>query len=335
MSTPSRVSNWPNYSAWLLAAATLVLITLGGLVTTLRAGMAVPDWPTSFGYGMFSYPAAEWLFGPKSILVEHGHRLMGSTVGIIMIVVTGLFWTLEPRRWVKWFVGLCLLAVILQGLLGGARVVQNKQLLAMAHACVAHGFMAMIGVLITVSSRRWRDAVPRPQASAALVRIVAVMTAGLAYLQIVMGAVLRHFPSGTAVAGHLVVGLLLVGYTAWLTTLICVRHRDEPWLVRGAAWLAGLVGLQFGIGVATWVTRYGASGYPLVSSWLEAWGLSSWLRYTIEMYSPLQVFTITLHVLVGALIMATAVSVALRANRVLALVQPVPSQAGRAWEAVQ
>ncbi|MFM7846796.1 MAG: hypothetical protein ACKPEY_21530, partial [Planctomycetota bacterium] len=76
---------WPARCAVLLRAVTLVLISVGALVTTYDAGMAVPDWPTTYGYNMFAYPWQTWLSGPFDLLIEHGHRLLGSLVGFIAI----------------------------------------------------------------------------------------------------------------------------------------------------------------------------------------------------------------------------------------------------------
>src|SRR5918911_1731463 len=85
--------------ALLTACATFPLIFMGGLVTSHGAGMSVPDWPNSYGYNMFLFPPRYWVGG---ILYEHTHRLAGTVVGILSIVLTVVAWKTEPRRWVRW-----------------------------------------------------------------------------------------------------------------------------------------------------------------------------------------------------------------------------------------
>ncbi len=70
----------------LVALATLGLVCMGGLVTSKGVGMAVPDWPTSFGYNMFALPIATWKTG--GIFDEHTHRVWASTVGLLVVALT-------------------------------------------------------------------------------------------------------------------------------------------------------------------------------------------------------------------------------------------------------
>src|SRR5438034_8861400 len=109
--------------ALLTTAATFPLIFMGGLVTSHGAGMSVPDWPNSYGYNMFLFPPRLWIGG---ILYEHTHRLMGTVVGMLAIGLTIVAWRTESRRWVLWLATSVLGAVILQGVLGGLRVVLVK-----------------------------------------------------------------------------------------------------------------------------------------------------------------------------------------------------------------
>src|SRR5574341_1816746 len=109
-------SPWPHRLAILTAGATFLLILAGGLVTGTGAGLAVPDWPTTFGYNMFLYPWSRMVGG---ILYEHSHRLIGSIVGLLTVALTLAIWAVEPRRWLRRLAGAALGAVILQGVLGG------------------------------------------------------------------------------------------------------------------------------------------------------------------------------------------------------------------------
>src|SRR5215467_1926051 len=76
---------WLHRFAWLTALVTLALIAVGGLVTSQEAGMAVPDWPNSYGYNMFLFPPSKWVGG---ILHEHRHRLLASFLGVLVVALT-------------------------------------------------------------------------------------------------------------------------------------------------------------------------------------------------------------------------------------------------------
>src|SRR3712207_3574616 len=94
-------SPWPRRWAMALVCATFPLLWVGGLVTTTDAGMAVPDWPTTYGYNMFLYPWQWWLFGPWDLFVEHGHRMLGALVGMITIGMLVAIWRHDERRWLR------------------------------------------------------------------------------------------------------------------------------------------------------------------------------------------------------------------------------------------
>src|SRR3954471_1319583 len=150
--TENRYNPWLHRIALLTAAATFPLIFMGGLVTSHGAGMSVPDWPNSYGYNMFLFPPRLWVGG---ILYEHTHRLMGTVVGMLSIVLTIAAWRLEGRRWVRWVATGVLGAVIFQGVLGGLRVVWVNLDLAIVHACVAQAFFCLAVFVAIVTSKWW------------------------------------------------------------------------------------------------------------------------------------------------------------------------------------
>ena len=119
----SRTTLWLNRFAWFTAFATLLLICSGGMVTSKGIGLAVPDWPTTFGYNMFFFPFSKWIGG---IFFEHTHRLIASTVGLLTIILAVWLWLVDPRRWVRVLGVAAVAAVILQGVLGGLRVTMLK-----------------------------------------------------------------------------------------------------------------------------------------------------------------------------------------------------------------
>src|SRR5206468_9079532 len=140
----ARSTNWLNRFAFLTAIATLFLICSGGMVTSKGVGLAVPDWPTTFGYNMFLFPVSRWVGG---IFFEHVHRLVASSVGILTIILTLWLWFGESRRWLR-NLGLAALAlVILQGVLGGLRVTLLKDEIGVFHACLAQMFFGLLVVI--------------------------------------------------------------------------------------------------------------------------------------------------------------------------------------------
>src|SRR5215510_14139084 len=145
-------SPWPHRLALMTAIATFPLLFVGGLVTSMGAGLAVPDWPTTFGYNMFTYPWSEMVGG---ILYEHSHRLIGSVVGLLTILLAVTLWMQESRQWLRWLGLVALGAVILQGVLGGLRVVLLQQTLAIIHACFAHAFFALTASIALFTSPEW------------------------------------------------------------------------------------------------------------------------------------------------------------------------------------
>jgi cytochrome c oxidase assembly protein subunit 15 len=115
----STENRWLHRFAVLTAAATLVLIGIGGLVTSHEAGLAVPDWPTSYGYNMFLFPPSYWIGG---VFYEHSHRLLASLVGLLTTILAVWLWLKESRSWMRWLGVMAFFAVVLQGVLGGLRV---------------------------------------------------------------------------------------------------------------------------------------------------------------------------------------------------------------------
>src|SRR4051812_21402665 len=116
---PVQRIKWLCLFAWFTAVATLFLICSGGMVTSKGVGLAVPDWPTTFGYNMFLFPVSKWVGG---VLFEHTHRLIASTVGLLTIVLAVWLRCSEQRRWLHRLGWAALAAIVVQGLLGGLRV---------------------------------------------------------------------------------------------------------------------------------------------------------------------------------------------------------------------
>ncbi len=188
MRRSSSRNSWLNRFAWFTAATTVLLICSGGMVTSKGAGLAVPDWPTTFGYNMFLFPASKWIGG---IFFEHTHRLIASAVGLLTLILCGWLWLREPRRWVRILGLIAVGAVILQGVLGGLRVTMLKDQLGIFHACLAQAFLALLVVIALVTSTSWQKFRP-PVSSSARLRVIALVTTALIYFQLALGATMRH-----------------------------------------------------------------------------------------------------------------------------------------------
>ncbi len=186
-----------------MALSILALICSGGLVTSNDAGLAVPDWPTSFGYNMFAFPLSRWL-APGGVRLEHAHRLIATGEGMLAIVLAIWMWRSEPRRWVRNLGYATVGAVVFQGMLGGLRVVLRADWIGIVHGCFAQAFFALTALIALVTSRWWRtlDAPdsrrPDPAALAGFAKL-ALIVAVLIYAQLALGASMRHAHAGLSI----------------------------------------------------------------------------------------------------------------------------------------
>jgi len=306
-----RRNMWAHRCAWLLACATFPLIWVGGLVTTTDAGMAFRDWITSDGYLMPFFP---WLSSAGDKFVEHGHRLLGMSAGILSLAIVAVIWRSESRRWVRFFSLAILAGVILQGVLGGMRVMLDRRTLALVHGCTGPLFFAMCVAMVVFTSRWWQSttAIASSRSGKKVFRLAMVCTC-LAYAQLVVGAIVRHSPHmlstiapalfQIAVYFHLFLALMIVAYVLLLAAR-CLHTRLQ---IAGGLLLLGLVGIQVFLGMTTWLVKYGMPG------WATAW--FGELQFVNREADFLQASIITSHVAVGSLILVTALAMALRLGR--------------------
>ena len=122
--------------AVVLVGATAVLLCFGALVTTYDAAMAVPDWPGTYGHNMFLFPISEWVGGPWDLFLEHGHRLLGATVGLLSLILAAACFRWEPRGIIRGLAVAAVMLVVLQGVLGGMRVLLDDRTIAKAPSLV-------------------------------------------------------------------------------------------------------------------------------------------------------------------------------------------------------
>lgn len=310
-----------------MVCLTFPLIWVGGMVTSGADGMAVPDWPTTYGYNMFLYPVSTWLDGPWGVFIEHSHRLLGAAVGICAILLAASLWLVRAPRGLCWLGVALVAAVASQGVLGGMRVVMDERLLAKIHACTGPAVFAL-AVLTTGVISRWRslarvktstdieDIRPLPQESVSQLRLLAFAAPALAYLQLILGAQLRHLAVDSSVGVfrvvvvfHILVAVLLAVQAAKLVWR--VRRADiglrRP--LRAAYWLAGCVAVQLVLGGGTWIVKY---GWPFADTNIQ-WAAA----YVVVAESTGQILMTTAHVANGSLILAIAVNLAFNAATTL------------------
>src|SRR5947207_4033841 len=188
---PERSTTWLNRFAWLTCVATLLLICSGGMVTSKGVGLAVPDWPTTFGYNMFLFPFSK-LFGV--ILFVRTHRLMVSVVGFLTIILAVWLWLREDRPWVRSLGVIALGGVILQGILGGLRVTMMKDEIGIFHACIAQAFLGLLVVIALGTTNFWQTLANLRIDPLKLTQIktLAIGITLAIYLQLALGATMRH-----------------------------------------------------------------------------------------------------------------------------------------------
>ena len=288
--------------ATFVAGCTVLLVLAGSLVTSTGSGLSVPDWPTSYGWNLFTFPPSKWVGG---ILYEHGHRLIASGVGLLTIVLAAWLWLKEPRRWMRWLGVAALATVVAQGVLGGLTVIFFlPAAVSTAHAGLAEIFFCLTIAIALFTSPRW---ISQTGVNDRTLRRIATTTTVLIYAQILVGATMRHTNAGLAIPdfplmfGHLVPDhwdpKIAIHFThragAIIVTLAIIATAGHVWyhharrreLTRPATLLVALVALQVTLGGLT------------VLSQRDVWINS-------------------LHVVCGALVLTTSLVLTLRAWRV-------------------
>lgn len=183
--------------AVLLACAVVLLITAGGLVKSLEAGLSVPDWPLSYG----SLNPPRW-WQIETVRAEHGHRLIAGTVALLTIALAVWVGRRDERRWVRRLAYLAVVAVVAQALLGGLTVLLFLPApISVSHAALAQIFLCLIVTIAVVTSRWWLTGREAFEDSGSVRRVARLATAATAliYLQILVGAVMRHTGAGLAI----------------------------------------------------------------------------------------------------------------------------------------
>jgi cytochrome c oxidase assembly protein subunit 15 len=274
------------------AVLTLPLLYVGGTVTTYHVGLAVWDWPTTFGMNMFLY---DFWNAPFGVRVEHTHRLYGAAVGLATVLLCLWLLAFEPRRWLKGLGILALGAVVVQGILGGTRVTQVSTLLAAVHGIAGQTFFGLMVALCVFTSRKWYA-----QRKGALgpghFRVLTTGILSLVLVQIALGSWSRHFGRLPTIAAH-----SLLAAVIWIAGVIALvkieRNRHElSALAASARMLVALTTLQILLGAIALLGLLPLDGNPRPPTFYQA-------------------LVRTSHQTQGALILAACVVLCLRAHR--------------------
>ena len=305
--------------------STAFLIFAGGLVTSTDSGLAVPDWPLSYGT---LFPR---MVG--GILYEHGHRMVATFVGLLTVILAIWTWRRESRRWVRWLAFGALGAVITQGILGGITVLFFLPTpVSVAHALLAQTFFCLVVSIALFTSPDWKKGLPVAgiRRGAPSLPLLAALTTGTVYLQLLLGALMRHTDSGLAIPdfplafgrvippfdsaqigihfAHRVGALAVAVMVAWTLTRIALTYRRHTRLVRPVLLMAALVAAQITLGAFTVWTGV---------------ALNQELSYYEQPLMNHVVIITTLHVVTGATILAVSLLLTLRSY---AMVTPLGSQ---------
>lgn len=292
--------------ALVVALSTAVLIFAGGLVTSTGSGLSVPDWPNTYGWFMFTFPLEKMVGG---IRYEHSHRLIASTVGFLIMTLAFWLWRAEPRLWVRRLGFIALAAVITQGILGGITVLWYlPEPISIAHASLAQIVFCLTTSIALFTSPGWKKAYASGGVAPddRMLQKVAAATTGWIYIQIVMGATMRHTGAGLAIPdfplafGQIIpphwdagiaihfahrVGALIASVLILATTgHVFYHHGRRRELLRPSILLVALLILQVTLGAFTVLSQK---------------------HYIIN----------SLHVVTGASVLATSLVLTLRAHR--------------------
>ena len=283
------INIWLSRYTKLLAAATFLLILAGGLVTSTQSGLSVPDWPLSYGKLM-----------PKmvgGIRFEHTHRMVATLVGLMTLVLTFWIGLTEKRRWLRWS-GIAVFGmVVLQGILGGLTVLYLLPApISIFHACLAQTFFAFVVGMAYFTSREWASAKVLPPIDFLFLRKTLWLLLILIYLQLILGATLRHTANHFVLISHIGSAFLVVFHAGLILRFVFDHASGEKRLVTPSVLFGVLTLLQLGLGMGAFI-------YTII---LEKAGVEPGFT---------KVAFVTLHQTLGVLLLATVFFLILRVYR--------------------
>jgi heme a synthase len=273
-----------------VACATFILLIAGALVTSNDAGLSIPDWPTSFG--SFTVPP---LYG--GIRYEWTHRAIAGSIVILTITIAVWTWVVERRRWMKWLGIAALGTVLTQAVLGGLTVrLLQPPWVSSAHAAVGQTFFCIAVAIAVFTGRRWVEEVPQVELDRRHPSLITLtlLSIFVLYVQLILGAMFRHH--GMSWWPHALNAPLVAIVLTWTAVRALSLYSKIEAVRRPAIALLGLLIAQLCLGFLAFMTRV-------------AWG-----RDAVQPELPMVVSTVS-HVAVGALLLATAVILAIQVWR--------------------
>ena len=276
------------------AAVTFVLLIAGALVTSNEAGLAVPDWPTSFG-SLYKIPP---MVG--GVKYEHGHRMVAQLVGLLTILLAVWTQRVEQRGWMRGLGWAALALVIVQGVLGGVTVLMMlPPWVSTAHATLAQTFFCTVVLMSLFSSRGWVEEESRMALDVRRPKLATLATwsAGAILLQLILGAAFRH--SGMKLLPHLILAVVVSVLVLWTAVRVLMDYSHAPEIFRPAIVLLVLLITQLGLGFGAYLTRV------------------EWSQDTPQPLASMVATTVA-HVAVGALLLAASVVLVAQTRRHLA-----------------
>ncbi len=292
---------WLHRYATALACLVLLLISAGALVTSREAGLSVPDWPLSYG----SLNPPRW-WQIANVRAEHGHRLIAGTVALLTVGLAVSMARREPRVWLRRLSYGAVAAVLTQALLGGLTVLYFLPTpISVSHAGLAQIFFCLCVTMAVTTSSWWRRP-PRLDRRARPVFQAAAAATGLVYVQILLGAVMRHSGAGLAIPDFPLAFGRLIPPSFDFPIAIHFAHRIGAVVVTAA--------------IAVCVYRVARSGIVVPVVRLPGYALGVLVVAQITLGATVvltgkAVVPNTAHVATGAAILATCLILALAAGR--------------------
>jgi heme a synthase len=265
-STAAPYRRGPFWIALFATVFTLPLLFVGGSVTTYRVGLAVPDWPTTFGDNMFVY---DFWNAPFGVRIEHAHRLYGAAVGAATLILAGWLLAFERRTWVKGLGVLAVVAVVVQGVLGGTRVTEVSTVLAAVHGCMGQAFFGLLVILCVLTGRSWNKSGTALVDSERL-RPRVIVNLGLVIAQIGVGSWLRHYGSRSALVAHGLLGLAVWTHILLFSWRVERGHSSFKPLVPSERAAAATSTLQIVLGIVAMLYLLPFDGIPRPVTFYQA-----------------------------------------------------------------
>ena len=316
---------WVRHLSKLLVISTLLLIFAGALVKSHEVGLSVPDWPTSYGYQMFSFPLNDMIGG---IFYEHGHRMIATIVGLMTLILAFTIYYTDHRLWLKKTAFFALGLVIIQGLFGGLTVLLFLPTpVSVIHAILAQTFL-IVTILISYGlSKERANRMLNESTDYKVLRFPTYLVTSIVFIQLIIGALMRHTESGLAIPDFPLSG----GY------IIPTFNQEMLNTIQSMQFESGLPFVTLNQIIIHYLHRMGAIAVTISIGWLtlkiiqskisneRIYRLTGYLITLLIIQITLGAFTIwsvkepfitSIHVVNGALILGVSTLLILRVSPV-------------------